>query len=174
MTSQPSRHTRRNFWERWRHHFRNSFGTYGHHKSAIFFAWILIQHRLSTGNVLTRRYMQSDHWCLLCTDNPKTAMHLFVECSYAKHIWSLVTTWVQRDNLKPSQWTTRLKMVDWWIDIFHSGDANSKKGQTSLIILTLWHIRKERNRRIFQHLKQVPIGLLHQRRSSDIDAKRGD
>lgn len=76
------------------------------------FTWLLIQHRLPTADVLTRRYMQNDHWCPLCTDNPETTMHMFVVCSYIRLVWSLVAIWVQHVNLNPSLWTLRMKMVD--------------------------------------------------------------
>lgn len=36
----------------------------------------------------------------------------------------------------------------------------TKKSHASLIVLTLWNIWKERNKMIFQHLGQVPTGLL--------------
>ena len=87
-------------------------------------------------------------------------MHLFVECVYTRQVWTLVAAWVGRQNLSPSQWATRLRMVDWWIDTFHSGIGSCRKGQASLILLTLWHIWKERNRRIFQHHREEPIRLL--------------
>lgn len=131
------------------HYSKSLFGTSGHRRSAKFFVWLLIQHRLPTANVLARRHMQNDHWCPLCTNNPESAVHLFVECPYARHTWSLVATWVQHSNLNPINWTPRQRMADWWIDVFHSVSGLSGKGQASLIILTLWHIWKERNRRIF-------------------------
>ena len=38
--------------------------------------------------------------------------------------------------------------------------ATTKKGQSSLVILTLWQVWKERNRRIFQHQQNDVMGMV--------------
>lgn len=81
----------------------------------------------------------------------------FVSCAYTKRVWSAIANWARDTNLTPTQWTALGSILDWWMEIRLIEQASNRKGQESLIILTLWQIWKERNRRIFQHQRnEVP------------------
>jgi len=77
---------------------------------------------------------------VLCERNLETAVHLFIECPYARRVWTLVATWS-----KPSSWTDHHDMEEWFMAITNDGT----KAAHSLAILTTWHIWKERNARVF-------------------------
>lgn len=59
--------------------------SWGPQKCKIF-AWLAIQERLPTADILTKRHMTNDFWCPLCTNNPETAQHLLISCGYTKRV----------------------------------------------------------------------------------------
>jgi hypothetical protein len=56
------------------------------------FFWLLLQDRVSTRNLLRRRSMVLPSYnCVACLDGvEETAVHLFLECSFARSCWSLL------------------------------------------------------------------------------------
>lgn len=129
-------------------------------KKCKIFTWLLVQHRLPTADVLSIRHMPNNHWCPLCTNNPETGLHLFLECAYTKRVWSAIANWARDTNLVPTQWTALGSILDWWMEIRLIEQASNRKGQETLIILTFWQIWKERNIRIFQHQRNEVPGMV--------------
>jgi hypothetical protein len=60
--------------------------------------------------------------------------------------------------LEPSQWEEARSVRQWWESLANTPNI-PKKGLRSLILLVVWEIWKERNRRIFDH-KEIAVSLL--------------
>eukprot|EP00253_Pinus_taeda_P015281 PITA_15281 len=54
-----------------------------------FFFWILMQNKQLTGDNLAKRNFVGPHRCAMCKNSGETASHLFIDCVYAKEVWSL-------------------------------------------------------------------------------------
>jgi hypothetical protein len=59
--------------------------------SAIFFAWLILQDRLNTRDLLKRRHwhVTKDVHCVLCPLGIyEDRIHLFFECNFSRRIWT--------------------------------------------------------------------------------------
>eukprot|EP00253_Pinus_taeda_P033411 PITA_33411 len=54
-----------------------------------FFFWILMQNKQLTGDNLAKRNFVGPHRCAMCKNSGETTSHLFIDCVYAKEVWSL-------------------------------------------------------------------------------------
>eukprot|EP00253_Pinus_taeda_P025214 PITA_25214 len=54
-----------------------------------FFFWILMQNKQLTGDNLSKRNFLGPHRCAMCKNSGETAPHLFIDCVYAKEVWTL-------------------------------------------------------------------------------------
>jgi hypothetical protein len=73
-------------------------------------------------------------------------------------MWGLVAGWVGYQQIEPTQWEEAQSVQQWWESIANTPNV-PKKGLRSLILLVVWEIWKERNRRIFDH-KEVATSFL--------------
>jgi hypothetical protein len=62
----------------------------------------------------------------------------------------MVANWVGYLHLDPRLWETTQTIKDWWETLAASAGI-PKKGLRTLILLVVWEIWKEHNRRIFEH-----------------------
>jgi hypothetical protein len=53
------------------------------------FVWLLCQNRILTRDNLAKRRLVHDLSCLFC-DDPKSSIHLFLDCVVAKQIWKTI------------------------------------------------------------------------------------
>lgn len=104
-----------------------------------FFIWLLLQNRVWTAARLQLWGWRKNYFCALCERNLETATHLFIE------FWTLVAMWSDYNNLQPASWTEHGDMEEWFMAMTEGGTREAH----SLAILTLWHIWKERNARVF-------------------------
>lgn len=86
-------------------------------------------------------------------------MHLIAECRYKRRIWNLVATWVGFHQLEPRRWGVAQSIKD-WLKMLASVSGVPKKGLRTLILLIVWEVWKERNRRIFDHKEAATSYLL--------------
>jgi len=77
----------------------------------------------------------------------ETAVHLFIECPIARKVWDLVATWSNSINLKPSLWSEKGEVEDWFLSMVQGGN----KMAHTLAILTTWCIWKQRNAAVFRN-----------------------
>uniref|UniRef100_A0A0E0QK06 DUF1618 domain-containing protein n=1 Tax=Oryza rufipogon TaxID=4529 RepID=A0A0E0QK06_ORYRU len=75
-------------------------------------------------------------------------------------IWSLVAIWTGYQQLEPTEWEEARSVQYWWESLANTRGV-PKKGLRSLILLVVWEIWKERNRRIFDH-KEAATGFSNQ------------
>ncbi len=123
-----------------------------------FHAWLIIQNRVWTSDRLATRGWRNNGHCPLCRCDTETALHLVAMCRYTKRIWRLVATWAGYQQLEPAQWEEARSVHQWWESLANTPGI-PKKGLRSLILLVVWEIWKERNRRIFDH-KEMATGVL--------------
>jgi hypothetical protein len=118
--------------------------------------WLLLQDRVWAGAKLQLRGWENNYFCALCERNLETANHLFTECPYARNVWRLVALWSSHANLQPSCWSEQDDMEEWFIAL----TAGGTKEAHSVAILTLWHIWKERNARVFNIARSTEQAVL--------------
>jgi hypothetical protein len=102
-----------------------------------FFMWLLLRDRVWTSARLQLRGWKNSYFCVLCERNLETATHLFVECPYARKVWTLVADWSNCANLVPTVWIEHRDMEDWFLAMT-AGDT--KEAHSLVAILTIWHI----------------------------------
>lgn len=124
-----------------------------------FFTWLMLQNRVWTAVRLLIREWPNDYFCPLCIRNLETVSHLFQDCCYSRSIWDKVGQWMQTEGLKPANWMQTENLSQWYVDLGNSGQRTKRDGLRSMIILTLWEIWKERNRRIFSKVTMAPDQL---------------
>ena len=105
-----------------------------------FFAWLLLNDRLNTKDLLQRRHWQvtSDFSCVLCPGgHHEDRFHLFFQCNFSHRIWTyLQIDWTLSDDLQTAVSRAR---SDFKQPFF-----------TEVIMLAAWNIWKQRNGKIFE------------------------
>jgi hypothetical protein len=80
-----------------------------------------------------------------------------VECNVARNIWKRVADWVGAASLAPENWNPTDNLKDWILGIVGGLLRHSKEALTSLVLLVIWEIWRERNSRIFRHVcRSIP------------------
>jgi hypothetical protein len=103
--------------------------------------------RTWTSERLWRHGLQDDNLCALCSQEPETSQHLLLCCSYRKEVWAWLLRQVGFQYIVP---LNEGSLVDWWIYSRKQILKEVRKGFDSFLLLTTWHIWKERNARVFQ------------------------
>jgi len=112
-----------------------------------FFAWLAIQGRCSTADILLKKHIQCNPICSLCHIHPETAVHLLGQCSFSGSIWSVIFGRYVIASRRPSPLEPSLEQ--WWLEeVTNKSKADATK-LSSVIMCTWWRIWKERNNRIF-------------------------
>lgn len=119
-----------------------------------FFACLLIQQKILTADKLQLRNWPCSQTCGLCAQSEETALHLAINCYYAKQVWLLVAIWTGVSIL--ASYTDVSDMKQWWSNSLAGLKAKRRRSVAAIIIYTAWHIWNERNRRIFQHSSMGP------------------
>ena len=104
-----------------------------------FFFWLLLQDRLNTRDLLTRKnfYVESKA-CVLCDDCPTEDLcHLFFKCDFNQTFW-----WSM--NI---EWNTDLSLIDLLIDGRNRIKLDFFK---EVLIIGCWTIWNDRNKIIFE------------------------
>ena len=104
------------------------------------FAWLLIQDRLNTGDMLVRRRCPiRDVNCVICQAQRETREHLFFECHFNTDCWSALGIAWDR-NLGLSSMLALAETV--W----------NKPLYLEVVIICAWNIWKQQNRKYFDGL----------------------
>jgi hypothetical protein len=112
------------------------------------FAWLAVQGRCLTADMLAKRGWPHNDGCTLCTAPYETAQHLLGACPMMLQVWCII---LPMANLPacflPSQDQSLLE----WLSTTRGMLPKIKhKGWNSLTQLVWWSLWKERNKRIFQ------------------------
>lgn len=62
---------------------------------SLFIAWLLVQQRLSTADVLRKWGINCDLMCVLCKAADESHTHLFFDCVFSAQVWSAVLAQLQ-------------------------------------------------------------------------------
>jgi hypothetical protein len=74
-------------------------------------------------------------------------------------VWHQILVWEGLSLLAQADITHFSSIKDWWEATAFPLPKNQKRDFNGLMIYTLWNIRKERNRRIFENSALTPIQL---------------
>ena len=120
-----------------------------------FFLWLWLRQRILTDDQLQLRGIDHRDHCSLCDQEPETAAHMVLDCPYARSVWYLLAQWTNCPRLAilPQQYMTP---SEWWEDM----TASMSKDELMVTIYGVWHIWKERCRRIFQNTFITEMQLL--------------
>ncbi|KAJ1693012.1 hypothetical protein LUZ63_009710 [Rhynchospora breviuscula] len=118
------------------------------------FLWLLLLNRLLTQQNLILRNWPANDGCPSCTGHEfETAMHLFVDCNFARNIWDLAQQHFDLpllqfpSNLQSFWLNNRVRLGASWDTIWAAAS------------LTIW---KERNNMIFSQAANPPFLLLRE------------
>ncbi|KAF8672436.1 hypothetical protein HU200_049647 [Digitaria exilis] len=103
------------------------------------------------------RNIQCNPVCVLCDQAQETAVHLCLQCVFAREIWVLVETWTEGFVRAPS---AAMDLEIWWNTAVQGLQKEQSRRMAYLLIYTTWNIWKERNRRVFEAKVTTPQQVL--------------
>ncbi|XP_019263543.1 PREDICTED: uncharacterized protein LOC109241273 [Nicotiana attenuata] len=87
-----------------------------------------------------------DRKCILCKVHDENMKHIFIECEYAKSVWTKLLKWMQRQPISATSWDQHWK----WAAENATGKS-SKAGVFRMVYAEAIHeIWNKRNHRIFE------------------------
>ena len=108
-----------------------------------FFAWLVINNRIWTADMLHRRRWPNCHLCPLCKQVQESAAHLLFQCRYTVRVWVMIKTWLGLVDVHPADWVAVGSVKDWW-QLNACNISQSRRVLISLMMLISWEIWKER------------------------------
>jgi hypothetical protein len=87
--------------------------------------------------------------CPFCKQTEESNNHLFFHCHFTVRIWEQLRDWFGILGLHPRQ-GAGIDIHDWWSSLVE-GTSPHRKGLSSLALLVVWEIWKERNARVFRN-----------------------
>jgi ribonuclease HI len=104
------------------------------------FTWLLIENKLLLWPNLQARGWEGPSRCCLCNSNEETSAHLFIDCSFSRSVWNLISP-----ALTPSStWTGTSPSI-----CFQNWSRVSTN-QVKIPILLCWLLWKNRNTALFE------------------------
>jgi hypothetical protein len=130
--------------------------TEGKHK---FFAWLFVQSKILTADKLLVRNWPCNPVCALCSQEPETASHLILHCSFARQIWDRMAAWTANLIQIPAQ---GIAILDWWQKELVHLSKKARKLKAAMMIYGAWNIWKARNRRVFEQKTLTPAEVMQE------------
>ncbi|KAJ9566332.1 LOW QUALITY PROTEIN: hypothetical protein OSB04_002298 [Centaurea solstitialis] len=122
----------------------------GHIPKHAFCLWVARHERLPTHDRLSMWKHDPPDWrCSLCGICMDSHSHFFFDCSYSKEVWTIVVTDVGW-NHAPTSWDTIMSVIN------DDRLAPKKFIHKVSLAATVYHVWKERNRRIFTSARIAP------------------
>ena len=121
-----------------------------------FFGWRAVLNRLPTKSELARRGVpMPSSFCSFYSQREENDLHMFLECSWVKDVWSVWITWSELD-------LRGVQNVEQLLHLSHVScqSPKQKKVMHAVMMVTLWVIWKARNDRIFNNRWSTPGSLL--------------
>jgi hypothetical protein len=122
-----------------------------------FFLWLNLQNRNWTAERRRAHGLPHEDKCSLCDQEFETAAHLALNCSFSKQVWALFQGDSPRAFLVASRSQT---LAAWWKKLRHGRKDDRHKRDISLSVYIIWHIWKERGRRLFQKVSMPPLAVV--------------
>lgn len=122
-----------------------------------FILWLAGQNRLRIMDQTPQSSM-IDNICELCHLHPESHDHLFFKCSFSSQVWNST---LQRAHLR---WPTLgwTDFLQWASTQFHNKKEISHLIGPLVIASTVYHVWKERNRRVFHERGQPPGAIVEE------------
>jgi hypothetical protein len=118
-----------------------------------FFAFLLLNDRILTYEVMQIRGMSCELRCVMCDAYPlETSHHLFFDCPNAREIWQRFPKLIQLQETVQSTWRASCSY-------FCHFTGKKKHDWATAFIAVLWFLWKQRNEAIFRGVK-MPTGLV--------------
>ncbi|KAJ9536407.1 hypothetical protein OSB04_un000420 [Centaurea solstitialis] len=138
----------------------------GHIPKLSFCLWTACHGKLPTQDrIASWCSNQADLCCVFCNNCMDSHDHLFFDCIYSKDVWRRLKKEYDFYGF-PERWSV--------IMVYLNDNRGPKKKSHRLALSSaVYHIWKERNRRLFQRITQPPIVLYNQIRDQ-IDLQVGD
>lgn len=102
-----------------------------------FFFWLFLKGKILTNDNLARRGIPHSPKCNLCDQLEESALHLIIQCPFARSIWLHIGDWQDLPTL-PLVAQHATSISSWWND--HRCPLGAKAVSTA--IYTGWNIRK--------------------------------
>ena len=128
----------------------------GKHK---FFAWLLVQCKILTADKMIARQWPCNPVCTMCNQEPETAAHLILHCTFSRQVWDKMESWTQRLVQVPVQ---GLQVMDWWEKGLAHIPKKERQLKAALMIYCAWNIWKARNRRVFDNKILSPLDVFQE------------
>jgi hypothetical protein len=123
-----------------------------------FYAWLAVQGRCMTADVLAKKGCPHDPLCSLCRAHPETASHLLATCPFAQDVWKRLLDLAELPAaLAPGPSSD---LASWLGISTHQLTKERRKLWLSMVPLVWWCLWKERNDRIFRHISAAPAAVV--------------
>ena len=112
-----------------------------------FFIWTLLQNRLWTADRLLARNWDHNDACSYCDQTLESAMHLILDCPFAKEVWLKVS------GSYPAAAQAALgatSILDWWSKVRSLKQRGNATDDCTTAVYIAWHLWIERNNRVFK------------------------
>lgn len=109
----------------------------------------MVQKKILTFDKLQIRGWDNSPTCSLCGTEPETAIHLFMDCPFAKQVWTKI--WLKLGLNMPSSSSFNGNLMDWWEACRREMIKEHRKNFDGLFIYTTWRIWLQRNARNFNN-----------------------
>ncbi|CAN1826521.1 hypothetical protein LINPERHAP1_LOCUS31589, partial [Linum perenne] len=113
--------------------------------------WKIYLGKVATQDNLQRRGFTLANRCVLCGSNEESVQHLFLSCSFAFDVWTLVSSKLSIHGPHPSSLAGFIKG---WKEVNCSKRFISVK--RAILHAVFWYIWLERNNRIFRDVDCSP------------------
>jgi hypothetical protein len=98
-----------------------------------------VQSKILTADKLLARNWMCDPRCILCDQTPETAVHLCLQCVFAREVWHLVSSWSAGLIHIPAQ---DVYLECWWNDSVCGGPKHQRPWVAAILMYSLrFHIR---------------------------------
>ena len=121
-----------------------------------FFFWLALQNRNWTAEKRRDRGLTHNDSCCLCDQSFETASHLALSCPYAREVWHCFQV-TDPSTVQLAEAYTSLG--EWWAKAGGGKFDLHKHRRLSLSVYIIWHIWKERGRRVFQDEMMPALAL---------------
>lgn len=123
-----------------------------------FFLWLWLRNRNWTADRLSSRGIACNPTCCLCDQEPESAAHLLINCSFSKEVWATIAP----SNASLANACSQATSVrSWWAKVNLCTPKAQRVETVVLACYTLWNVWKERGRRIFEG-KAMNVAVLVQ------------
>lgn len=125
-------------------------------KLKLFF-WLALHGRIWTADRRKRHGLQDHGNCIFCDQADETVDHLLSACVFTREVWTLILARVGQHLLAPD---ADAVLKDWWLWTRGFIASELRWAFDSMVIITSWHIWKERNNRTFQAVAVLAAQLV--------------